>query len=79
MKVTCHPRLWVASDTANGPVDLCSAQPAAAGRRGSPEYLSTTIPMDDIKNAAPNEAAKLSNNSEFTKLYPLIYGGLERY
>ena len=25
------PGLWVASDSTNGPVDLCSAQPAVAG------------------------------------------------
>ena len=46
MKVTCHPRLGVVSDSANSPVGFCNEQPAAAGisgRRGSPEYQTGQI------------------------------------
>ena len=46
MKVTCHPRQGVVSDSANSPVGFCSEQPAAAGisgRRGAPEYQTGQI------------------------------------
>ena len=63
----CHPRLGVVSDLANGPVDLCSEQlsVAKAGVVGT----SVKLPSATKKKLQPqNEAAKLSNYPEITKL-----------